>query len=300
MKKIVPAVILFLGFIPAVFSQDKIITINNDTIDCKINKVSRNTIYFDLNTLGVKSSGEMALNMVSGYIVANKTSPEVQKKTDSGSGNRFRFGLSGGAGYLLGSTQNAEDQMVFQGFTFDQAESYYNDMKLGVSAIADLYLLIPVNYGVGIKYKLFFNSASTEGFIDPQDGVHLYYTTYSEKIYVNFAGASFYYQETFGNQKSLVLSSTLSLGLTTYRDEAEYLHGYYLLTGKNAGFDLGIGLEYFLTSRISLGADLSAFYSSIRKVKITDGTSTSTIELDKDNYENLSRIDLSAGIRIYF
>lgn len=300
MKKAILAVIFFLGFIPAVFSQDKIITINNDTIDCKINKVSRSTIYFDLNTLGVKSSGEMRLNKVSGYFVAKKISPEVQKKTDSGSGNRFRFGISGGAGYLLGSTQNAEDQMVSQGFTFDQAESYYNDMKLGISANADLYLLIPPNYGAGIKYKFFFNSSSIEGFIDPQDGVHLYYTTYREKIYVNFAGASFFYQQTIGSQRSLVLSSILSLGLTTYRDEAEYLHGFYLLTGKNAGFDLGIGLEYFLTSRISLGADLSVFYSSIRKIKITDGTSTSTIELDKENYENLSRIDLSAGVRIYF
>lgn len=300
MNRITAALIFFLGLIPAAFSQDKIITINNDTIDCKINKVSRSTIWFELNTLGVKSSGEMPLNMVTGYFVAKETGPEASKKTDSGSVHRFRFGLSGGAGYLIGSTQNAEDQMVSQGFTTEQAESYYNDMKLGVSAIADLYFLIPSNYGIGIKYKLFSNSSSTEGFIDPQDGVHLYYTTYKEKIYVNFAGASFFYQETIGSQKSFVLSSSLSFGLTTYRDEAEYLHGYYLLTGKNAGMDLGIGLEYFLTSRISLGADLSLFYSSIRKIKITDGATTSTIELDKENYENLSRIDLSAGIRIYF
>jgi len=300
MKNILTAVMFFFGLIPAVYSQDKIITINNDTIDCKINKVSRNTIYFDLNTLGVKSSGEMPLNMVSGYIVAKKTSPEVQTKTNTGSDNRFRFGLSGGAGYLLGSTQNAEEQMVSQGFTLEQAESYYNDMKLGITASADISLLIPPDYGVGIKYKFFYNSSSTEGFIDPQDGVHLYYTTYRENIYVNFAGISFFYQQFMGSQKSLVLNSSISTGLTTYRDEAEYLHGYYLLTGKNVGIDLGIGLEYFLTSRISLGADLSVFYSSIRKVKITDGTSSSTIELDKENYENLSRIDLSAGIRIYF
>jgi len=300
MKNILTAVMFFFGLIPAVYSQDKIITINNDTIDCKINKVSRNTIYFDLNTLGVKSSGEMPLDMVSGYIVAKETSPEVQAKTNTISGHRFRFGLSGGAGYLLGSTQNAEEQMVSQGFTFDQAESYYNDMKLGITASADIYLLIPPDYGAGIKYKFFYNSASTEGFIDPQDGVHLYYTTYRENIYVNFAGLSFFYQQFMGSQKSLVLNSSISLGLTTYRDEAEYLHGYYLLTGKNVGVDLGIGLEYFLTSRISLGADLSVFYSSMRKVKITDGTSSSTIELDKENYENLSRIDLSAGIRIYF
>jgi len=300
MKKIVPVVIILLGFVPAIYSQDKIITINYDTIDCKINKVSHNTIFFDLNNWGVKSSGKIPLNNVLNYIVSGKTDQEVQKSADTGSGKKVRFGLSGGAGYLTGSTQNAEDQMVSQGFTSDQAESYYNDMKLGISANADFYLLITPNYGVGIKYKFFYNSSSTEGFVDPQDGVHLYYTTYRETIYVNFVGASFFYQQFIGSKKTLVLNSALSLGLTTYRDEAEYLHGYYLLTGENVGADLNIGLEYFLTSRISLGVDLSAFYSSIRKVKITDGTSTSTVELEKENYENLSRIDLTTGIRIYF
>jgi len=300
MKKILLFVIVMLGLVPAVNSQDKIITINYDTIDCKINKISHNTIYFDLNNWGVKSSGKIPLNNVLNYIVSGKTDPKVQKSSSTVSGKKVRFSLSGGAGYLIGSTQNAEDQMVSQGFAFDQAESYYNDMKLGISANADFYLLITPNYGAGIKYKFFYNSSSTEGFIDPQDGVHLYYTTYREKIYVNFVGASLFYQQFIGSQKSLELNSALSLGLTTYRDEAEYLRGYYLLTGKNVGADFSIGLEYFITSGISLGADLSAFYSSIRKVKITDGTSTSTIELEKENYENLSRIDLSAGIRIYF
>jgi len=300
MKKILLFVIVMLGLVSAVNSQDKIITINYDTIDCKINKISHNTIYFDLNNWGVKSSGKIPLNNVLNYIVSGKTDPKVQKSSSTVSGKKVRFSLSGGAGYRIGSTQNAEDQMVSQGFAFDQAESYYNDMKLGISANADFYLLITPNYGAGIKYKFFYNSSSTEGFIDPQDGVHLYYTTYREKIYVNFVGASLFYQQFIGSQKSLELNSALSLGLTTYRDEAEYLRGYYLLTGKNVGADFSIGLEYFITSGISLGADLSAFYSSIRKVKITDGTSTSTIELEKENYENLSRIDLSAGIRIYF
>jgi hypothetical protein len=300
MKKILPVVIILLGFVHSVNSQDKIITINYDTIDCKINKVSHNTIYFDLNNWGVKSSGKIPLNNVLNYIISGNPNQEVQKSADKGSGKKVRFGLGGGAGYLIGSTQNAEDQMVSQGFTFDQAQSYYNDMKLGISANADFYMLINSDYGAGIKYKFFYNSSSIEGFVDPQDGVHLYYTTFRENIYVNFAGASLFYQQFIGSKKSLALNSALSLGLTTYRDEAEYLHGYYLLTGKNVGADFNIGLEYFLSSRFSLGADLSAFYSSIRKMKITDGISTSTIELEKENYENLSRIDLSVGIRIYF
>jgi hypothetical protein len=300
MKKILAAAIILLVSVPTVYSQDKIITINYDTIDCKIIKVSHNTIFFDLNDRGVKSSGKLPLGNVLNYTVSGKKDPEVQKSTETVSGKKVRFGLSGGAGFLIGSTQNAEDQMISQGFTPDQAKSYYNDMKLGISANADFYLLIPPDYGAGIKYKFFYNSSRTEGFVDPQDGVHLYYTTYSEKIYVNFAGVSFFYQQFIGSKKSFLLNSALSLGLTAYRNEAEYLQGYYLLTGKNAGADLNIGLEYFLTGRVSLGADLSAFYSSIRKVKITDGINTSTIELEKENYENLSRIDLSAGIRIYF
>jgi len=35
-------------------------------------------------------------------------------------------------------------------------------------------------------------------------------------------------------------------------------------------------------------------------MKITDGSTTTTVDLDKDNYENLIRLDLSIGVRLYF
>src|SRR4030042_2045925 len=117
--------------------------------------------------------------------------------------------------------------MISQGLTTEEAKSYYKDLKSGINANADLTFLITPNYGAGIKYRFFDTSNSVEGFFDPQDGVHLIYTTYSEQIYVNYLGGMFLYQQLMGNRVSFKLNSACSFGLATYRNEAEYLNGYY-------------------------------------------------------------------------
>lgn len=299
MKKNLLTAILLFGILTSGYSQDKIITLNKDTIDCKINKVSHNTIYFDLATRGVKSSGKLPLNSVLNYTVSGKPIQKEQIVVSTDSFERLRVGINGGPGYLTGSSKKAEDNMVGQGLAREQAQSYYRNMKLGIHANADLTWLITPKYGAGIKYKIFDTSGSLEGFFDPQDGVTLLYSTYREQIYVNFIGASFFYQQFTGSGKSLKFNSSYAIGLATYRNEAEYLNGYYLLTGKNFGIDASLGLEYFITRHFSVGADLSAFYSSIRKIKISDGSTTTTVDLEKDNYENLTRLDLSFGFRLY-
>jgi hypothetical protein len=299
MKKNLLFAILLIGLLPKGYSQDKIITMNNDTIDCKINRISHNTIFFDVTTRGVITSGKLTLNNVSNYIISVKTTPEVPKSVNTNSFERLRFGTNGGLGYLVSSSKAAEEDMVSQGFTPENAKSYYRDLKSGLYANADLIWMITPDYGAGIKYKFFDTSARTEGFVDPQDGVNLYYTTYKEHIYVNYLGAEILFQQFVGNQKSFKLNSGYSIGLASYRNEAEYLNGYYLLTGKNIGMDIGLGLEYYLTRYLSVGADLSVFYSSIHKMKVTDGSNTTTINLEKDNYENLTRLNLSLGLRVY-
>ena len=55
----------------------------------------------------------------------------------------------------------------------------------------------------------------------------------------------------------------------------------------------------FLLEEDFISVVLYLFYCSIRKMKITDGYSTTTVDLKKDNYENLSRLDLSLAIRVY-
>ena len=299
MKKDLLITILFSCLLTAGYSQDRIITSNYDTIDCTINKISRNTIYFDLTTKGIKTTGQLPLSSVLNYTVSAKATPGKIRIENAYSFERLRLGINCGPGYVLASSEEAEDYLVSLGLESGQAKSYYRGLKLGLNANADLTYLINPSFGAGIKYRFFETSNNVEGFFDPQDGVHLIYTTYEEQIYTNFAGAMFCYRQHIGRNESFRLNSALSIGLATYRNEAGYLDGYYLLTGKNFGTDVSIGLEYFITGWFSAGADLSAFYSSIRKMKITDGSNTMTMDLDKEDYENLSRLDLSVGIRFY-
>lgn len=299
MKHSILIAILFFGLLSSGYSQDKIITVNNDTIDCKITKISRNIIYFDLITRGVKTTGSLPLSSVLNYTISAAETPEKQKASGIYSFERIRLGFSGGAGYLTASSEKAEESLTSQGLSADQAKSYYRNMKTGWDANADLTFLITPYLGTGFKYKFFYTAGSLEGFFDPQDGVNLIYSTYGERIYVNYYGAMFYYQQFIGANESFRFTSAYSFGLTTYRNEAEYLNRYYLLTGRNYGIDGSIGLEYLITDRLSAGADLSFFYSSIRKMDMTDGTNSQTIDLDKDNYENLSRLEFSIGIKFY-
>lgn len=297
MKKYYFVVISFFCLISAGYSQDKIITNNNDTIDCKIDKVSHNTIFFELTTRGVKTTGRLPLNGILNYLIA-KSPDYFQNFIPTESFQRLRFGLSGGLGYILSSSKKAESEMKNMGFEPDKVKSYYRDLRTGWYAKTDLSWFFSAKYGAGIKYKFFDTSGKTDGLVDPQDGVSLYYTTFSEHIYVNYVAGAFYYQEYFGRRKSLKLNTGISLGSVMYRDEAKFLKNY-LMTGKNFGMDVNLEVEYFLNHYLSISADLSDFTSTITKMKLSDGISSSTLKLEKGNYENLSRLDFSIGIFIY-
>jgi len=50
---------------------------------------------------------------------------------------------------------------------------------------------------------------------------------------------------------------------------------------------------------IALGIHLGLFASKLKKATVDDGTTRTTIDLPKEQYENVSAIDLSAGLKIY-
>ena len=301
MKKNLLFIFMFLCLGFAGKAQDKIITIQGDTIDCKIKKTTKTTIYFDRFTQNVRMSGELPLSKVSSYAIEHRvtTSPQT-KKTHLEEYSHFRFGLGGGLGYLYVSSKQAEEQLLSNGFTIDGAHSYYNGLKLGNLGSADLTYLFSPYWGLGLKYKYFNTSSSQKGFIDPHDMNNIYYGKLSENIYVNFTGISYYSQTWIGIQKKFKLNSSLSLGMAWYRNEFSILNSNLLVTGNNFAADTNVGIEYFVRKNLSLGLDLSGFFSTMKKYNITDGTNTSTTNLDADQYDNISRLDLSVGAKIYF
>jgi hypothetical protein len=299
MKKYVLIPMILFNFLLTGNSQDKIITRKNDTIKCKITKVSHSAVYFDIIINDVRSSGKLPRKNVSDYTVSDMTVSGRRKAPGTDSFKQLHLSIMGGTGYLTGSTEQAEEDLESLGFKTDEIKSYYRDLKSGLIADADIAFMISQKFGVGLKYIFFESSCSMEGFYDPQDGVNLFYSTFKEQIYVNYAGPFFIFHQSLRRDKSLMLNCTCATGLALYRNEAEFLKEFLLMKGKNLGVDASAGLEYFITPYFSLGAGFSAFSSTIKKMNVSNGIGTSVTELEKGEYENLSRLDLSLAIRFY-
>ncbi|MGB8492417.1 MAG: hypothetical protein WCE64_15290 [Bacteroidales bacterium] len=291
--------ILTASIFSDLFPQDRIITLNNDTIKCLITKTLGRDIQFDINTGVVSTTRKIQKKNVLSYIISGSNVQLEKNFKLQVPYLPIYLTLSSGPGYLVASSENAETAMIDQGFSAAAAKAYYADMRLGIYISADAVWVNQKEFGAGVKYKFFTTSAKTEGYLDPQDGVYLIYGFYKEQIYVNFIAATFRYQKSINSRNSLMMNTNCSAGLSLYRNEAEYAKTFYLLTGKNFGFDTNIGLEYLITTRMSACCDLSVFYSNIRRMDISDGVNSTTVKLSKDNSENLTRIDFSLGVRIY-
>lgn len=302
MKRCLLIILVLAGFTTWLAGQDRIITLNNDTIVCKINRITRNEIHFDIITRGVRAAGRLPISNVLSYSVTTQPvweqGPAYTPVTMAPAGS-LRIGLNGGMGYIISNSDGAEETMTGFGISLEEARKYYDNLKSGWYGSADVAWIFNKRFGAGLKYKFFNTGALTEGYFNPGDPFNLYYTTYQETIYVNYGGLLLYYREPLGMNDLFSIYSAFSVGMTLYRNESEVLSQAILITGKALGLDGTVGLEYMITPLVSAGAEVSIFTSKLRKINFTNGETEQTQVLSKENHENLSRIEISLGIRFY-
>jgi hypothetical protein len=297
------------------FSQDRIILNSGDTIRCTINKVTRNHVFFSQNFNGISAKGKITKNNIREWtIVAQEkqqaffpaweppaTEPEnrTELKAIDASHDRFRVSFTGGAAYLMGNTENAKQTLQEKGVHINDSEKYYTDLKLGYQAKSSVYFNAFGDYWLGALYHGFYTSAEITTPLSMDDN-YMYYGKYGERYFVNFAGASIFSVSRYGRSKQLGLNSSFTIGPAFYRDEVDLLHEQVLIQGTSLATNLTIGLEYFIQPKISLSLESSLFSSTLKKINVTTGQSLQEVKLEKDNYENLSRLDLSLGLIFYW
>ena len=76
MKKIIPeliSIIILTSFISAqVYSQDWIKPFNHDTLSCKITRVTKSAVYFDIDANGIQTSGKVLKANIADYYIAGE------------------------------------------------------------------------------------------------------------------------------------------------------------------------------------------------------------------------------------
>ena len=60
-----------------------------------------------------------------------------------------------------------------------------------------------------------------------------------------------------------------------------------------------IGVDYLFTNNLGIGVNLGTFVGYFNKVKISDGTTTQSQKLGKEERYNASNIHMSVGLRYY-
>lgn len=310
---------LLLDFLLLFFSataQDKIISINNDTIHCRIVSIRNDRILYELNNNDGTVTGKfIPLSQVSEYLNSHQQEINLNtgKKERSRSENVYEKPLCLG---LNSGISTMPWYLEFYSLSSTFLPDYYNKLKTGFHINASAHFMVNRFLGLGIEYSYY--KTSTSGSIPGTTYYSSVFLMESEKYnqHINYLGISVLFQQHLDAQRKFTINEYLSVGViflrleyqNTYPNATEFSYTdastNMLLTGKSYSAKFGLTAEYRVLKDISVGLGGNFISSSIKKVSIESKGSNNYSYKDK-NQElssaiNLSRIDYTLVLHYYF
>lgn len=205
--------------------------------------------------------------------------------------SNFLISVSGGFAWRVGGTAKNLDEVQ---------KAIVRDLKSGNSIDASVYYK-PNQTGFGVKFNKFNASTSVSGInVVMADNFSIENTTLVVKDEITFIGPSFYIDANDLNSKHHGMMD-LALGYLDYYSTSKVSNRTYEINSGTFGMIANIGYRYCFNKYISVGPQVSFVGGVLRSFEI-DGPNNfrKRIKLEKDNYENLWRIDLSLGATFRF
>jgi hypothetical protein len=282
-------------------AQDRIISINHDTIHCKIVSVDNQGILYELkNNDGTVTGKFMSLSQMEEYSRTSQTETKPEK-------HEMCLGLNAGGSTMPWYLDNYQ--------SYSGMPDYYDELKTGFHIKAAAHYMIKGFLGLGAEYSFF--TSNTSGSVQYEYSPSIFLKE-SEKcrMYINYLGASVLFQQHIGAQRKFILSESLSAGVVFVRLENQVTYPNFnqisytdisyntLLTGNSFSGKFGLTAEYRLFKAISLGLGGDFLWCSLKKASYErKGPNNSSSSEDKQKLSNpmkLSRIDYSFVLRYHF
>ena len=277
------AVFLLIGMTAPMYAQDLIVTAQGDSLNSKITKVEPDYVYFSINKDGGVLNTLLPMAEVRYYkynYYATSALPADARIDGPKDFPRLRLAVNGGLSYRLAK---------IAGNLSSTQQEYIKGLKSGYSYGAEIAYYWSRKAGIGAKYDVFRSKNELEDVAGQT-------VVLSDDVSISFIGP--YYGSRFltANKKNSFLMN-VGLGYVGYNDKA-FFGSDYELTGGTAGLLVDVGYDIGLSKSFALGFQVSFIGGTLTQYKIDDGFSTTTIELDEDEYEGLARINLSVGLRL--
>ncbi|MGV9011944.1 MAG: outer membrane beta-barrel protein [Flavobacteriales bacterium] len=292
MKSIVVLILLVLATNNLVVGQDLIVTAKGDSLNCKITKIKADFTYFTFKYEGEVRNTLLATDQIKylkkDFYELADVLPEQVSKYD-GDYDKFRIAASGGWSHRTARISD-EIPTAFQ--------DYIKKLKSGYHLGGDATYFASELVGVGLKYSRYRAKSQLSYFyvVDTITG-RTAPGNLSEDITIQYFAPAVYLRFNSKNKKSQIITD-LSMGYMSYKDEVNDL-GKLTVRGSTVGLSWGIGADFSIDPDLSLGFSFTYLIGALSRYDVDDGNETASIQLENGNYEGLSRIDLSAGLRWY-
>lgn len=270
-------------------AQDLIVTLQNDSINCKINSVQVNFIEYTYakNGLARKASIPVANVKMFQYKYYDKsTLPNNYQLLPNTNFPKIRVGLYGGFSY-----RTAKVSTTLPAFLM----SYAEELKTGWHIGGDVTYFLNENIGLGMR-AAYFNTTNEI------DGIVLVYnngTTRTGKmrddINITFVGPSFALRVPSA-QKRNAFNMALSFGYLNYVNYNMVIDKYEI-RGNTVGMILDLGYDVGISTNMALAFQLSANLGSLSELTVSNGFQKQTVKLSQSQRESLNRFDFSIGLR---
>jgi len=309
MKKIIVGLLMLIP-LRIVSGQDKIITIQHDTIHCRIISVSSAHIHYEQKAengymIGKFIPTEQVLTYLRTPQRAKNDSYDRAGRQKPKPARRWLIGIHPGGSYTLASTVNDENGMIEAGMSQSQVDNYIKQIKHGWNFSGDIHYLLSDYFAIGARYSLFTMSAQQDFAIKIDD----YFPEFlcvgmKEKLNIHYAGPSILFRQWLDKNQKFQLIETVSAGYVHYRCEERMDLGLQkvnlLAEGNTWGANAVLSIGYFPVSWLSIGLNAGFMYARLTKIDLSTINGTETVKLVKNDYEYLTRLDYSLNIRFHF
>ena len=285
-------IFVFIGNIAS--AQDLIVTNKNDSIRCKIDKEDFDFVYYTLNKDNQNTSTKIKLsdvrNVRYNYLESKNQNQNIPNVVEDiyRPERTYRFVVDGGMNLITAKTLSTDDK---------ELDKHLNSLKLGYQYGLGAYMFGQKSFGYGLTYKHYFNQNKNDAYlyVDSVNGNRV--GELSDRTNINFYAFTLLNRTSFFNDK-MDLFLGISGGYLQYKNDNIRLTEM-LITGNTFGMLYTVGVDFKSGNKLVFGADLNLLQATMREYTYDINGTKITRSLDKADYENISRIDLSVGLRYY-
>ena len=268
------------------YSQDLLITKEGDTLNCKITRIKDNNIYFTFKYKNEIRNTLLPFDKVSyyQYNYYQTTVVPQQAVRDREDYPRFKASVYGGWSYRTAKAASSLTQAQ---------KDYIQKLRSGYFYGLDVSYYFFEQLGAGFLYEKNKSKSSDDNlYVTLPDGSS--HRGINDNISTIFIGPYFSTRLLNNNKKNSLLLN-LVIGYLGYEDDMA-ANNKYSLKGSTVGFKWIVGYDIGIVKNLALGFKLSYLTGLLTQYEFSDGNTTRTIKLDKNNYESLNRIEISVCV----